>query len=98
MFHLGGSDSLGELSGERYKHDRDGLAYQRRPTENDSAFGMRNKGGLKTNVTSRDAGRKVSSDSGSTSEEYILQDMSGVDKRQELHGIQVSRSVHQTIA
>ena len=95
MFQLGGSDSsVGHLGGPSGELDnRDGLAYNRDP----NAFGGRERGDMKTDVTTSQLGRKLSGDSGSTSEEYILQDITGVDRRHDVRGIQVQRSVHQTI-
>ncbi|KAI5364727.1 hypothetical protein Slin15195_G042650 [Septoria linicola] len=96
VFRLGGNDSsmgkLDDASGGLY--NRDGLAYHREPNVFGGMAGRDR--GMKTAVTASQLGRKISSDSGSTSEEYILQDISGMDRRQD--GIQVHRSVHQTVA
>lgn len=86
MFHLGGSEGsnikLGdEASGDLYR----GSAGMPPPYS-----GSQKRTGAKTTITSSQL-RKGSDGSGSTSEEYILQDMNGSD----LRGIQVHRTVMQ---
>ncbi|EME38792.1 hypothetical protein DOTSEDRAFT_66792 [Dothistroma septosporum NZE10] len=88
MFHLGSSDHSniklsGEASGELYRAGSAGLPHAGPKRAN-----------AKTTITSQL--RKGSDGSGSTSEEYILQDLNGTDVRQDLKGIHVSRTVMQT--
>lgn len=101
MFHLGDSTGgSGMKLSEGYGHSY-GNSRGRLENGHGSGFmdpppaysGGNSKGKTKTAVTSSQLGRKTSADSGTESEEYILQDMSGVDMRS---GIQVSRSVVQT--
>ncbi|CAK3773614.1 hypothetical protein DOTSEDRAFT_66792 [Lecanosticta acicola] len=88
MFRLGGTDGsnikLDEASGEGYR----GSAGMPPPYT-----GSGKRTGAKTTIVGSQL-RKGSDGSGSTSEEYILQDMRGNDLRS-LQGIQVSRSVMQ---
>ncbi|KAK4495206.1 hypothetical protein PRZ48_013533 [Zasmidium cellare] len=83
MFHLGGSENSNIKLGDS------GDIYAARGSAGMPHTGGRDKG-HKTTITSSQL-RKGSDGSGSTSEEYILQDMRGND----LRGIQVSRSVMQ---
>ncbi|KAF7196885.1 hypothetical protein HII31_01803 [Pseudocercospora fuligena] len=101
MFHLGDSTGgSGMKLSEGYGHSY-GNSRGRLENGHGSGFmdpppaysGGNSKGKTKTAVTSSQLGRKTSADSGTESEEYILQDMTGVDMRS---GIQVSRSVVQT--
>jgi hypothetical protein len=84
----------------RYQQDRDGLAYLTKAPQMPPYDGPTGSKTL-TAVTGRPmrAGpKKNSMDSETESEEYILQDMSGVDIRRPSGGIQVSRTVHQSYA
>ncbi|KXT15563.1 hypothetical protein AC579_6539 [Pseudocercospora musae] len=101
MFHLGDSTGgsgmkLSEGHGHSYGNSRGrlenghGIGFMDPPP---AYSGDSSKGKTKTAVTSSQLGRKTSADSGTGSEEYILQDITGVDMRS---GIQVSRSVVQT--